>query len=113
MCSLVLASVLCGRILGQTPPTPGSREFPSIPDKVEAIAGTAATDHVVRKKLSIYSTVLGEDRPLQIFTPDDYESAKASYPTLPVLYLLDGPDHFFHATGLIDFLSDAISSFFS
>ncbi|MBI3417879.1 MAG: alpha/beta hydrolase [Verrucomicrobia bacterium] len=66
---------------------------------------TTPTGFVVGKKLSIRSSVLGEDRPLQIFIPENYESAKSSYPTLPVLYLLDGSDHFTHVTGLIDYFA--------
>ena len=65
----------------------------------------APTDFVVGKKLTIKSTVLGENRSLQVFTPSDYESAKSSYPTLPVLYLLDGTDHYIHVTGLVDYLA--------
>lgn len=65
----------------------------------------AETDFVLGKKVMLKSAVLGEDRSLQIFTPANYETAKSSYPTLPVLYLLDGADHYVHATGLIDYLA--------
>lgn len=60
---------------------------------------------VIGRKETFQSTVLGEERSLQIFTPSNYATAKASYPTLPVLYLLDGDDHFAHVTGLVDYLA--------
>jgi predicted alpha/beta superfamily hydrolase len=64
-----------------------------------------STGFVLGKNLTLRSRVLGEDRPLQIFTPSDYESALSSYPTLPVLYLLDGADNFMHVTGVVDYLA--------
>lgn len=66
---------------------------------------SGAADFVFGKQLALKSLVLGEDRSIQIFTPRDYESAKSSYPTLPVLYLLDGTDHFVHVSGLADYLA--------
>jgi predicted alpha/beta superfamily hydrolase len=62
-------------------------------------------DFLLGKDYTFKSTVLGEDRPLRIFTPSDYTSARSSYPTLPVLYLLDGPGHYVHVVGLVDFLA--------
>lgn len=64
----------------------------------------APTDFSFGKKLTLHSHVLNEDRPLQIFTPAAYDSDQSSYPTLPVLYLLDGQAHFVHVAGLVDFL---------
>lgn len=53
-------------------------------------------------KRTVHSDLLGEDRPLWIWTPSSYESGNDSY---PVLYLLDGPTHFHHTTGVVDFLA--------
>ena len=61
------------------------------------------TDVVIGKKVTLKSKVLGEDRTLQIFTPSVY-AQKAEYPSFPVLYLLDGTDHFPHVAGLVSYL---------
>lgn len=45
---------------------------------------------------------LGETRRLNIGLPSDYDTSDAFY---PVLYLLDGPLHFHHTTGLTRFLA--------
>ena len=50
---------------------------------------------------SIYSEVLGEDRPYLIYLPDNYD---ADGQPLSVMYLLDGGGHFHHTTGIVAFL---------
>lgn len=62
-------------------------------------------DFVLGQNITLHSNVLGEKRALRIFTPASYNSAKDSYPTFPVLYLLDGTDHYVHVTGLVDYLA--------
>ncbi len=57
---------------------------------------------VIGKWQEIESKILGETRRIIVGLPDDYESVDKKY---PVLYLLDGPAHFHHTTGLVDFLS--------
>lgn len=56
-------------------------------------------------QLDFKSGVLNESIPIQIFAPSTYESAKTSYPTLPVIYVLDGPTHYPHTASLVEFLS--------
>lgn len=51
---------------------------------------------------TFHSTLLAEPRQLNIGLPDDYEDSDATY---PVLFLLDGPFHFHHTTGLTRFLA--------
>ena len=51
---------------------------------------------------SIDSVVLGEKRRLIVSVPRGYEQSDSRF---PVLYLLDGPQHFRHTTGLVDFLA--------
>lgn len=70
-----------------------------------AIEPIATSDFVFGKNVTIHSAVLGEDRSLQIYVPANYESAKASYPTLPVMYLLDGETHYTHVAALVDRLA--------
>jgi len=54
------------------------------------------------KKLSIKSTVLGEERIILVRTPAGYETNKVSY---PVLYMTDGDGHMGHTASTIDFLA--------
>lgn len=50
---------------------------------------------------SLESKVLDETRRFMVSTPSEYDSSEAKY---HVLYLLDGPAHFHHTTGLVEFL---------
>ncbi len=54
------------------------------------------------KEVVIHSSVLDENRKIFIHTPPAYDQEQTQY---PVLYLLDGEAHFFHATGIVDFLT--------
>lgn len=67
-----------------------------------AFAQKDGEDVVIGKWHSIESKILDETRKLVISLPDNYKKSEKTY---PVLYLLDGPGHFHHTTGLIDFLS--------
>ena len=58
---------------------------------------------VIGEKLLIRSEILNEMRPLLIAKPADYEQGTDRY---PVLYLLDGEDHFAHVAGAVGFLGD-------
>jgi predicted alpha/beta superfamily hydrolase len=53
------------------------------------------------KRLTIKSTVLGEDRIVLVRTPAVYETNKLSY---PVLYMTDGDAHMGHSASTIEFL---------
>lgn len=53
-----------------------------------------------RKIDSIYSKILGEDRPIWVYTPED----KDKFKKYPVLYLLDGNAHFEGAIALMKYL---------
>lgn len=73
------------------------------PGRVRAASPADETVSVeIGKERIIHSKILGEERPILVYVPNDYASSGASY---PVLYLLDGAFHFHHATGIIDFLS--------
>jgi predicted alpha/beta superfamily hydrolase len=52
-------------------------------------------------KLTIKSSVLGEDRTILVRTPAGYETNKLAY---PVLYMTDGDAHIGHTTSTIEFL---------
>ena len=54
------------------------------------------------KRISIKSTVLGEDRIVLVRTPAGYETNKLSY---PVLYMTDGDGHMGHTASTIEFLT--------
>src|SRR5882724_7629296 len=54
------------------------------------------------EKLTIKSSVLGEDRIILVRTPPGYEKSKLAY---PVLYMTDGDAHIGHTASTIEFLS--------
>jgi len=54
-------------------------------------------DNIVGKNYLIESTILAEQREIQIYLPDDYEENENKY---PVLYILDGQRFFLHSVGL-------------
>ena len=57
----------------------------------------------IGQNTSLESTILNEDRKLQIHTPKYYEpNGTKNY---PVIYLLDGDSHFLHTVGIVEFLS--------
>lgn len=53
-------------------------------------------------KLTIKSSVLGEDRTILVRTPAGYETNKLAY---PVLYITDGDAHIAHTSSTIEFLA--------
>ena len=57
------------------------------------------------KTLTIQSEILGEERPIWVYTPEFHEFGADK---LPVLYLLDGASHFGHVTAMVDYLSVAM-----
>jgi predicted alpha/beta superfamily hydrolase len=57
---------------------------------------------VIGQRVVIHSDILDEDRTIWIHTPTGYNNSGVKY---PVVYVLDGPAHFHHTTGIIDFLS--------
>jgi len=57
---------------------------------------------VIGETVELESQILNETRQLIIGKPFGYETSEESY---PVLYLLDGPNHFQYATGIVRFLA--------
>lgn len=78
-----------------------ARVFAAPPPPEEAPIGLE-----IGKLFKIDSKILGEERPILVYLPDDYASSSASTTSYPVLFLLDGDTHFHHATGIVDFLSN-------
>src|SRR5262245_53108201 len=74
------------------------------PDR--ASAQTAGRPLTFGEARSLHSTILNEDRELQISLPDSYGRTAISY---PVLFLLDGSSHILHATATARFLASARS----
>ena len=62
----------------------------------------AAQDVSVGKRFVLHSQILGEDREVLVHLPPGYDIARKRY---PVLFLLDGNNHFAYASGILDFLS--------
>lgn len=82
----------------------------SLIGSVPGLAQSEPTDVTIGKRFIIKSAVLGEDRAIRIYTTRLYENDRDSFPTVPVLYLLDGGIHDLHAVGLVEFLSYAARS---
>lgn len=67
-----------------------------------AWAQSPAAPVVIGESVSIPSSVLKEPRSLLIAKPAGYESGTERY---PVLYLLDGEEHFSYTSGMVSFLA--------
>ncbi len=57
---------------------------------------------VIGHRYTVHSQILDEDRPVLVHTPAGYEGSLAHF---PVIYVLDGPDHFHHTSGTMEFLA--------
>ena len=57
---------------------------------------------VIGEKVTIKSNALDEERQMLIYLPAGYDRTATKY---HVLYLLDGGYHFFHVSGIVQFLS--------
>ncbi|WP_437274623.1 alpha/beta hydrolase-fold protein [Sorangium sp. So ce375] len=91
-----------------TPSRPPSAS--NLPQQASAVAPAAPpakaadTAIIIGERQIVQSTILGEERPLLVHTPESYKEGKSVY---PVLYLLDGEEQFHHTTGITTFLSAA------
>ncbi len=68
----------------------------------QAQAEASENDIVIGHRRIVHSKVLGEDRKINIYTPQSYNSGNHNY---PILILLDGDGHFHHATGIMEVLA--------
>lgn len=64
-----------------------------------AQAAEKSNDITLGKKVTFHSKVLNEDRPLWIYPADALEKKAIQR---PVMFLLDGADHFTHISGLVN-----------
>ncbi len=60
-----------------------------------------ASDISMGKKVVLHSDLIGEDRPIWIYTPEHENDEQ-----LHVIYLLDGAEHFHTVTGVVKSLTD-------
>lgn len=67
-----------------------------------SVAQDSSSAIIIGQRVKLHSNVLNEDRALWIYYPDTTLTSSGRY---PVLYLLDGPEHFHHATGIVEFLT--------
>ncbi|MGD9160792.1 MAG: alpha/beta hydrolase-fold protein [Desulfobacteraceae bacterium] len=56
----------------------------------------------IGEEIKIHSKILGEDRTILVYLPDDYESSDKKY---PVIYALDGATYFYPTLGALRFFS--------
>ncbi|WP_206485405.1 alpha/beta hydrolase-fold protein [Thalassotalea sp. G2M2-11] len=71
----------------------------SIPNLAAAVDSNISIGNTIK----IESEILKEQRSIQIHLPDAYLTSKNRF---PVLYLTDGPGHFSHTVGTMNFLAD-------
>lgn len=64
-----------------------------------------STDIVIGKKHTLVSSLLGEERPYWVYLPPSYNDTIYARKHYPVLYLLDGEDHFHSASGVVQHMS--------
>lgn len=62
----------------------------------------AKKDFTIGKEYLLQSEILGQERPILVYLPPDYEKKEKAY---PVLYLLDGRGNFHHTTACVAFLA--------
>lgn len=67
----------------------------------EVVPETDNNEVVIGRRFEIRSEILNETRPLLVATPQPFHPDGGPY---PVLYLLDGGQHFQHVSGLVKFL---------
>ena len=56
----------------------------------------------IGETLEIQSKIMNETRTIQVHIPESYKNSDKKY---PVLYLTDGPGHFKHTVGTVNFLA--------
>ena len=76
---------------------PGNLSAVEVQEKTNAL--------VIGQAIKIDSKILNEERPIWVYLPEDYKSSR--YKKYPVLYMLDGADHFHDLTGVVQFLAKA------
>lgn len=76
--------------------------------KKEAATVEEPTNQIVIGEIdSIYSDILEESREIWVHVPESARNNASNTTKYPVLYLLDGPGHFYSVTGMIKQLSAA------
>ncbi len=65
------------------------------------IAQPKGKEIIIGQSFSISSKIMNEERPYQVYLPDDYEP---NGNPLAVMYLMDGDFHFHHTSGIVSFL---------
>jgi predicted alpha/beta superfamily hydrolase len=69
-----------------------------------AFGQTADNAITIGKRESLQSKLLNETRSFSVYLPRGYENIAARPEGYPVIYLLDGDDHFHSVSGLVQFL---------
>lgn len=69
---------------------------------LQSIAQPGGTPVTIGQQITLQSTVLSEERTVMIGLPAGYDQTTTNY---PVLYVLDGVDHFHYTTGMTQFLA--------
>ncbi len=64
---------------------------------------SAQSDNIIiGNNITLKSKILNEERTIQVYLPDSYNTSKAKY---PVVYLMDGEGHFTYTSGVLQFFA--------
>ncbi|OGU55183.1 MAG: hypothetical protein A2V66_00505 [Ignavibacteria bacterium RBG_13_36_8] len=66
------------------------------------LAQSGGDEIAIGKSFQLKSKIFNEERTILVYLPEDYENSENKY---PVLYLLDGYDHFHYVSGMVLSLS--------
>ncbi|MEN0047985.1 MAG: alpha/beta hydrolase-fold protein [Bacteroidota bacterium] len=66
------------------------------------LSGQTEKDFTIGKEYVVKSEILGQDRPILVYLPPNYDKKEKAY---PVMYLLDGRGNFHHTTACVAFLA--------
>jgi hypothetical protein len=77
----------------------------SVPAGTAAPTSLAGQSITIGEKFTLHSGILNEDRPYWVYLPPSYQDTTFAPKRYPVLFLLDGDNHFLNASGMVQYMS--------
>lgn len=85
-------------------PAPAPTPTPTVAPAPAAAPAAEPRDSItIGEAHKLASTIMGEERKYLVHLPPGYQESKSDF---GVIYLLDGPGHFHHVSGIVSFLSN-------